>query len=84
MIKATVMLVITGFREALKKMASQIPQRFPIGGVNHISGKNLVQADVFQWSDLRLEVKGGSVSEKSVKSGHCISHAVSWSQKVTH
>ena len=75
------MLVITGFRETLKKMASKIPQRFPIGGVNHISGKNLVQADVFQWSDLRLEVKGGSVSEKSVKSGHCISHAVSWSQK---
>ena len=60
------MLVITGFRETLKKMARQIPQRFPIGGVNHISGKNLVQADVFQWSDLRLEVKGGSVSEKSV------------------
>ena len=58
------MLVITGFRETLKKMASQIPQRFPIGGVNHISGKNLVQADVFQWSDLRLEVKGGSVSEE--------------------
>ena len=76
------MLVITGFRETLKKMASQIPQRFPIGGVNHISGKNLVQADVFQWSDLRLEVKGGSVSEKSVKSGHCISHATHGAKKL--
>ena len=52
--------------------------------LNHISGENLVQADVFHRSDLRLEVEGALVSKKSVKSGHCISHAVSWSQKVTH
>ena len=52
--------------------------------LNHISGENLVQADVFHRSDLRLEVEGASVSKKNVKSGHCTSHAVSWSQKVTH
>ena len=52
--------------------------------LNHISGENLVQADVFHRSDLRLEVEGASVSKKNVKSGYCTSHAVSWSQKVTH
>ena len=32
--------------------------------LNHISGENLVQADVFHRSDLRLEVEGASVSKK--------------------
>ena len=35
--------------------------------LNHISGENLVQADVFHRSDLRLEVEGASVSKKKCK-----------------